>query len=624
MVWTITEVTGSPQLIVRNGGEQTVSAGCPANQTPISGHVNASAPDDLRRLRETFSWGGGYSVELVDFTSGGSPITISATVRCVPTSYFGLTLTQTQQFAAAADHIAGGTVVCPAGYVALHASFNWPGSGDVTILSVGSSDRRAHRMEARAYRGNVGTYMELTVRCVPAADMANAKSYVHSDPVGWGAGASATCATGMVPVIGGTVHVGGDSGAITIFAKPTASGWTSTTLSTSTGNMQTTVICMPSGHPTVTLQDPPNYTNASSVSWPFTAVDPAAGTYTMSTTCVVAAPGRQRASAPCTSPVNLTGLADGAHSITVHFDTFTVDTVAPTVTFADASGKAHATTTPTIGFTVDDATSPVVAKPDCWVDADVPAPCNVPSFSDYRRTLSLTLGALSQGAHALHVRPADAATNNATYDLPFTVDTTNPTVVFDDAPGVEHATASPTIGFEVQDATAVGTLQCWLDGAAAAPCAVPAAADYRGDQSLLLSGVSDGPHTLHVRPSGRRRERGDLGPRLCRRHRGTDSHDDPALRTLPARALDHRRLVGVGRRVRSRELSGCAPAARRTTDHSRLGRHPSRCRGRRPRRCTEAWSPARRTATRRSPSTESGTRRRSRRAARRFRSTTVP
>jgi hypothetical protein len=70
------------------------------------------------------------------------------------------------------------------------------------------------------------------------------------------------------------------------------------------------------------------------------------------------------------------------------------------------------------------------------------------------------------------MKPTDAATNTATYDLAFTVDTIDPVVTFADPQNTFVATGSPTIDFSVSDASRVGTLACWA-GATCAPSRPP-------------------------------------------------------------------------------------------------------------------------------------------------------
>ncbi len=209
------------------------------------------------------------------------------------------------------------------------------------------------------------------------------------------------------------------------------------------------------------------YTNVNSATWSFTATDPAAGGgYTMSTTCSFTHPTFNEPAAPCTSPQTKTGLTEGFHTITVTattsdgrtgqgFGSVIVDTSAPTVAFADPQGTLFATASPTIGFTVSDAAP--VGTLSCWVDSATPAPCDVGSPSDYRgRDLALALSGLSQGQHTLHVRPTDPATNSATYDLTFRVDSQAPSVLMT-KPGARFQLASSTTAAWSGQDTATGT-----------------------------------------------------------------------------------------------------------------------------------------------------------------------
>ena len=95
-------------------------------------------------------------------------------------------------------------------------------------------------------------------------------------------------------------------------------------------------------------------------------------------------------------------------------------------------------------------------------------------------------------------RVTDAAGNQATYDLPFTVDTDAPTVVFQTPAGATFKTTFPGIAFTSADSGAGVTLnECWLDNAAPASCTT--ASDTGGARTEQLSNVPQGAHTLHVR-----------------------------------------------------------------------------------------------------------------------------
>lgn len=425
---------------IERPGQQAVTVACPTGSTPVSGDVNASG-DDLRRTYEYVGFGSGesYSVGLYNETGGGGEISVEPRVRCVPMSYFSAYYTTDWAYFGinGYTHLAAGTVTCASGYSALSAYVNITGGGGTTLLT-STPTINGQGWTARGWADFASQSLQVKVNCVATADLSAWRTFTHYDSVGWGATASATCGSGMVPINGGTVHVGGDTGAITIHQHPTANGWTSITESLSTGSILTTVRCVPGANPTVSITGSVGLTNQASATWSFSATDPASsGGYGTSLTCTFHHPEGSTGAAPCSSPVSLNGLSEGLHTIGVIVTTsdgrtagsnrtVDVDTIAPGTSFAEEPATTYATASPSVGFTISDAHP--VPQVDCWLDDAAPAPCALAVLADYRGSRTVSLGGVSDGAHVLHVRPRDAATNSATADLPFIVDATAPAV----------------------------------------------------------------------------------------------------------------------------------------------------------------------------------------------------
>lgn len=143
--------------------------------------------------------------------------------------------------------------------------------------------------------------------------------------------------------------------------------------------------------------------NQSSQRFTFAAAD--AGAF--ATTCSVDGAGP----ATCTSPVDLTALGDGAHSLSVvaadangHATTiarsFTVDTTAPVAAFASgpAGGAKIKSNHPTFIFGATDISAVAYS---CSFDGSAAVPC----VSPYRKSK------LAVGTHVLVVTPTDAVGN---------------------------------------------------------------------------------------------------------------------------------------------------------------------------------------------------------------------
>jgi hypothetical protein len=224
--------------------------------------------------------------------------------------------------------------------------------------------------------------------------------------------------------------------------------------------------------PTVTITGPPNPTSATSASFAFTASEP-------STFQCKLGDGAFEA---CTSPHDLTGLANGSHTFVVEatdvlgnvveasYD-WTIDASPPTVTITAKPADPSNDPTPSFSFTTDDATSI-----ECKLDGGAFAPCTSPHGYP----------AQTDGAHTFVVKAADAHGNAAEASYGWTIDTTKPTVTITTKPSNPSNIDSPSFAFTASEPS---TFQCKLDSAAYAPCISPQ--DYLDR--------ADGAHTFRIK-----------------------------------------------------------------------------------------------------------------------------
>ena len=240
--------------------------------------------------------------------------------------------------------------------------------------------------------------------------------------------------------------------------------------------------------PTVTLTaTPPALTNSAGATFRFTS---SAGTR-------FACSLDGAAFAACASPAAYSGLSDGAHSFSVTASrgantgaaaaySWTIDTVAPTVTLTSTPPALTNNPSATFAFTSSDAT----ASFECSLDGAAFAACASPASSS----------ALADGAHSFSVRAHDPAGNTgAAAAYSWTIDTSGsgpPIVTISDGPPALSGSADATFTFASSDTTA--TFECSLDGAAFAACTSPTS----------YTGLADGIHTFQVRAV----RGGDAGP----------------------------------------------------------------------------------------------------------------
>ena len=186
----------------------------------------------------------------------------------------------------------------------------------------------------------------------------------------------------------------------------------------------------------------------------------------------------------CTSPYTTASLSQGAHTFEVRAAdalgnaatasrAFSIDTVAPTLSFtAGPTGPTNANP-PTFSFTAGaDATTV-----QCRVDAAAFANCTSP----------FTTASLSQGAHTFDVRASDALGNTATVSRSFSIDTVAPTLSITSGP--TGPTANNPVQFAFTAGADAASVQCRIDAAAFANCTSP----------YVTPVLSQGAHTFEVR-----------------------------------------------------------------------------------------------------------------------------
>lgn len=197
--------------------------------------------------------------------------------------------------------------------------------------------------------------------------------------------------------------------------------------------------------------------------------------------------------AACTSPLNFTGLAAGAHTVKIKASdsagnssqemtaSWTVDTSAPVLMIT--ANPAIFSNSKTASFTFSGSSGgQALARYECSLDAGAYATCTSPAVFNN----------LAEGAHVFRVRGVNVVgTVSSPLSANWTVDTVVPTT-----PVLMANVTSPTmqttasISFSSTDAGSnVASYACSLDGAAFANCTSPRA----------LTGLAEGAHTFQVR-----------------------------------------------------------------------------------------------------------------------------
>ncbi len=188
--------------------------------------------------------------------------------------------------------------------------------------------------------------------------------------------------------------------------------------------------------------------------------------------------------AACTSPFTTT-VTDGPHTIAIRASdasgnmggdstTFTVDTLAPSVTITTQPSSPTNDNTATIVFT----TSGNPTSTTCAIDGGPPMAC----------TGMFVTPALSEGPHTIVVTVTDGAGNTSSATATFTVDTLAPTVTITSGPMGLTSDSTPTFGFTT--AGSPTAIECRFDAQVFVTCA---------SSFTPGSALADGMHTFEVR-----------------------------------------------------------------------------------------------------------------------------
>ncbi len=197
---------------------------------------------------------------------------------------------------------------------------------------------------------------------------------------------------------------------------------------------------------------------------------------------------------PCTTATSHTvaaALADGSYVFrvqatdaagneAVQTQSFSVDTVPPSLSIDSGPSGPTNDATPSFGFTAEAG-----ATVECSVDQGVAAygPCTTAS--------SHTVASLADGSYVFRVRATDAAGNEAVQTQSFSVDTVAPAVGVVSGPSGPTNDTTPSFGFTAE---AGATLECSVDHGTPAygPCTT-------ATSHTVAAPLADGSYVFHVR-----------------------------------------------------------------------------------------------------------------------------
>ncbi len=253
--------------------------------------------------------------------------------------------------------------------------------------------------------------------------------------------------------------------------------------------------------PDTSLGTRPNaLTNSTTADFTFSGSDPG-GSGVASFECKL----DSGAFSPCTTPLKLTGLTPGAHSLEVRAidqagnadggpatHAWTIDTTAPTIT-ADSLSKALLKAGETSDLTWHANENGNFALRVGGADCDTGTVIDSGAYSTQPNTRVSTVNAsaLAEGANALRLCLTDAAGNRGQATTSIAKDTGLPdtTITALKPPALTNSTEAE-LGFTGSDGgSGVASFECKLDSGSFEPCSSP----------RKYTGLSQGSHTFEVR-----------------------------------------------------------------------------------------------------------------------------
>jgi outer membrane protein assembly factor BamB len=220
-------------------------------------------------------------------------------------------------------------------------------------------------------------------------------------------------------------------------------------------------------------------TTGSAVSVTFSATD-GGGSGIASTSCSLDG----AAAAPCANGQSYSGLAPGAHSITVSATDAAGNTGSASVSFTYTPPSVAVSSPAVNGFAASSSVAVVFATTNasittCQLDGGTVAPCTSPR----------TYAGVPDGPHTVTVTAADSVGDTATKQVSFTVDTTPPAVSISQPASGAYTGTSVTASFTATDSgSGIASVTCQLDGGAVSAC----------HSGQTFSGLAAGAHTITV------------------------------------------------------------------------------------------------------------------------------
>lgn len=212
----------------------------------------------------------------------------------------------------------------------------------------------------------------------------------------------------------------------------------------------------------------------------------------------------------CTSPLDLTALTQGIHSLAVRaraagvadpspsVRSWLVDTIAPDTQITAHPPLVSASANASFTFTSDE--DPVGFE--CHFDTDPWRPCDT----------TTAIGGVTQGSHTLQVRAYDPSGNTDASPATFTwnVDTTPPDTVIDTYPTSVATGAVATFTFHSSEPTS--TFQCRIDSGVWDACASPAKFAWQDGQHAFSVRAVDAAGNADASPGVALWQQGAPGP----------------------------------------------------------------------------------------------------------------
>lgn len=307
-------------------------ASCPAGYLPVSGGLVSVSPADtpLERVAEYREGDTGYRVVVHNYGAGSVTYRVGAT--CALAAHVEPLTRKTANFERdVGSGLAGGTVDCGSGNKALLGGADWNAAGSTRRIDLTAVTADGQGFYVTGWTPTAGDTLYAEAWCIPTANLGSAfldtssfrnlageqvvtKTLTCQNMSGYRAGQGGVLGSGVNGSPNPYAYTADTITSAPVLGNPRA--WAFKVHLYPNVDLRYTLWCLPASMVTVTFTDPPpTHVNTTSAGFAFSVADEAGEELTIS--CRLDGGGGAFSSCVPGSPITLSGMSEGQHTISV-------------------------------------------------------------------------------------------------------------------------------------------------------------------------------------------------------------------------------------------------------------------------------------------------------------------